>query len=257
MHHHKFFSDKAKLYESSRPVYPQEIYAYLASLCSATGLAWDSACGNGQAAIGLVKEFERVYATDISNEQIENTKLHPQISYEVSPSEKVKLENESCDLVCVAQALHWFNYELFWPEVQRALKPGGIFSVFGYNWPSVNIEIDATVERMVYKTIESFWAPQNKLLWNHYRDLGIPFEKIDSPAFTMSMNLDLDEYFNFLHTFSATRRCMEAMGDEFFQQAYAAVSVLWGLPEQRKTISLEFVFYAGRKKFDFEIGANA
>ncbi len=248
MHHHKFFSDKAKLYESSRPVYPQEIYAYLASLCSATGLAWDSACGNGQAAIGLVKEFERVYATDISNEQIENAKLHPKISYEVSPSEKVKLENESCDLVCVTQALHWFNYDLFWPEVQRVLKPEGVFSAFGYNWPSVNTEIDAAIERLVYQTIAPFWAPQNKLLWNHYRDLTIPFEKIESPSFAMRVNWNLDEYFNFLHTFSATRRCMEAMGNKFFQTAYEAVDVLWGNAEQRKSVNLEFVFYAGCKK---------
>jgi SAM-dependent methyltransferase len=247
MDHHKLFSDKADLYKSSRPVYPAEIFNYLASLCSSTHLAWDSACGNGQAAVGLIEKFDKVYATDVSEEQIANAKPHPRISYEVSPSEKTRLENASCDLVCVAQALHWFNYELFWPEVQRVLKPGGVFTAFGYNWPSVNKEIDAAIKASVFDVVEPYWAANNKLLWNHYRDLVIPFEKLESPKFTMETRWNLDEFFNFIHTFSATRRCMDVMGDEFFQKGYAAVGKLWGDANQKKPVDLDFVFYAGRK----------
>jgi SAM-dependent methyltransferase len=248
LHHHKLFNDKAELYESSRPVYPQEIYKHLASLCPSNNLVWDSACGNGQAAIGLAKEFNNVYATDISKEQIKNAKLHHKINYEISASEKVDLKNESCDLVSVAQALHWFNFELFWPEVQRVLKPEGIFSAYGYNWPSINNEIDRVIDNSIMSTIKPFWAPQNKLIWNHYRDFEIPFERIDCPKFTMIMSWNLNEYFNFLHTWSAIRRCMDSIGNDFFLKAYEHVCNLWGKPERKKAITLDFVFYAGRKK---------
>ncbi len=247
MHHHKLFNDKSELYESSRPIYPQEIYHYLANLCPSNDLAWDSACGNGQAAIGLIKEFDRVHATDVSKEQISNAKLHLNIMYEVSSSEKVNLKNESCDLVCVAQALHWFDYKLFWPEAQRVLKPNGIFCAFGYNWASVSMEIDRAIENSLMKIIEPFWAPQNKLLWNHYSDITIPFDKIESPDFKMEVNWDLNEYFNYLHTFSATRRCIDSIGDEFFNKAYEEVGYLWGSAGKSKNINLDFVFYAGRK----------
>jgi SAM-dependent methyltransferase len=250
VHHHNLFNDKAELYESSRPIYPQEIYSYLANLCPSNGLVWDSACGNGQAAIGLIKEFDCVYATDVSKEQIDNAKPHPKIVYEVSPSEKVNLENESCDLICVAQALHWFDRNLFWPEAQRVLKPNGIFCAFGYNWASVDTEIDRSIESSFMKVIEPFWARQNKLLWNHYRDLKIPFERIYSPNFRMEVNWDLNEYFNYLHTFSATRRCMDSIGNEFFNKAYEEVGYLWGNSDKSKNISLDFVFYAGRKKYN-------
>jgi ubiquinone/menaquinone biosynthesis C-methylase UbiE len=247
VHHHKLFNDKAELYESSRPIYPQEIYNYLANLCPSNKLAWDSACGNGQAAIGLIKEFDRVYATDVSKEQINNAKPHPNIAYEVSPSEKVDLKDESCDLICVAQALHWFDYTLFWSEAQRVLKPNGVFCAFGYNWASVSTEIDRSIESSLMKVIEPFWAQQNKLLWNHYRDLSIPFKRIDSPNFTMEVDWNLDEYFNYLHTFSATRRCIDSIGDEFFHQAYEEVGYLWDSSEKSKKIAFDFVFYAGRK----------
>jgi len=212
----------------------------LADLCPEKNLAWDSACGNGQAAIGLAEEFNKVYATDISNEQIANSKYHSKIDYVVSSSEKTLLENESCDLVSVAQALHWFDYDLFWPEVNRVLKPQGIFTTFGYTWPSINNKIDELVSTSFLKVIEPYWAPQNALLLNHYRG--------DSPNFIMQENWNLNDFFNFLHTFSATRRCMDAIGIRFFDDAYENVVKIWGDREEKKTVSFEFVFYAGRKK---------
>ncbi len=248
MHHHKLFNDKAELYESSRPTYPDEVYKFVASICPATTLVWDSACGNGQAAIGLAEIFSDVYATDVSKEQIANAKPHPKITYSVAPSEQTTLQNESCDLVCVAQALHWFDYELFWPEANRVLKHDGVFVAFGYNWPSVNEKIDSAISAYFMKIIEPYWAPQNKLIWNHYKELEIPFEKIESPSFLMQVDWNLNEFFNFLHTFSATRRCMDAIGTDFFDYAYEQVAGMWGNSEERKTINLDFVFYAGRKR---------
>jgi len=250
MHHHKLFNDKAELYESARPVYPKAIYKYLASLCPSTQLAWDSACGNGQAAVGLIEVFDRVYATDISKEQIANAKRHPNITYEIAPSEKTQLRDASCDLVCVAQALHWFDYSSFWPEVQRVLKPGGIFSAWGYNWPSVENKINVAIKESVYNVIEPYWAAQNKLLWNHYRDVKIPFNKIENPKFTMEIQWNLDELFNFIHTFSATRRCMDDIGDKFFQDAYVIIGALWGDANLKKTVDLDFVFYVGKNQHD-------
>jgi len=248
MHHHKLFNDNAKLYESSRPEYPAEIFKYLSSLCSSTNLVWDSACGNGQAAIGLIKEFDKVYATDVSVEQVANAKLHHGITYEVAPSENTKLRSDSCDLVCVAQALHWFDYELFWPEVLRVLKPRGVFSAWGYNWPSLDMEIDYLIKETILDIIEPYWASQNKLIWNHYQDLDFPFEKIVAPEFKMVIKWNLDELFNLIHSISATRRCMDDIGNEFFQTAYSAVSALWGNPLDTKVIDLDFVFYVGCKE---------
>ena len=43
----------AGLYVQSRPQYPGELFAYIASLTVKRKLAWDCATGNGQAALGL------------------------------------------------------------------------------------------------------------------------------------------------------------------------------------------------------------
>jgi SAM-dependent methyltransferase len=248
MHHHKLFSDKSDLYAHARPEYPQEVFTYLASICPSTHLAWDSACGNGQAAMGLIKEFDRVYASDVSKEQISNAKAHSRIRYEAVRSENTLLESDSCDLICVAQALHWFDYDLFWPEARRILKPGGIFTAIGYNWASVNEEIDLEVDKHVFDIIKPYWATQNQLIWDHYRDLQIPFAKLDTPKFVMEVNWSLKELFGFMHTFSATRRCMDAIGGQFFEDAYAIVAEFWGEPNIKRPVEFDFVFYVGKNE---------
>jgi len=248
MDHHKLFSDKSDLYESSRPTYPSELYDYLSSISPSNELVWDCACGNGQAAIDLADRFESVYATDVSKEQIENAKQHPKINYDVSASEECALQNGSCDLICVAQALHWFDYDAFWPEALRVLKPGGIFSAWGYNWPILEEELDSIFKADILNVVEPYWAPHNKLIWNHYRGVNFPFEEVEAPKPIMEIHWNLDEFFNFIHTFSATRRCIDANGNRFFEQAYTKAKKVWGNPEVRKTMVFDFVLYVGKKK---------
>lgn len=242
------FSDKSKLYESARPLYPDNLYQYLSSLCESTETAWDCACGNGQAAESLAKIFDKVIATDMSEQQIENAKSLNNVEFSVSSAEKTSFSDNTFDLICVAQALHWFDFDAFWPEVQRLLKPNGVFSAWGYSWPNISPELDAIFQEQILEVIEPYWAPQNKLLWDHYQEVNFPFDKLDSPEFSMRTNWNLNEFFNFVHTFSATRRCMKEQGDVFFQRAFDAMAMQWGEIEEKKVIEYDFVFYAGKKK---------
>ena len=212
---HQLFSDKSELYEIARPLYPKELYEYLVSIVPSTQQVWDCACGNGQAAISLVQYFDHVKATDVSQEQIANAKQHPKIEYAVSESEDTNFADNSFDLVCVAQALHWFQHDQFWNEVKRVLKPNGIFAAWGYTWPRVNTEVDQIVKEKILNSIAPYWAPQNKLLWNHYADIDIPFKNVSTPAMKMQVVWDLDEFIGFIRSYSATRRCIEKEGDQF------------------------------------------
>ena len=42
------------------------------------------------------------------------------------------LSDHSADLITVAQAIHWFNFDVFYAEVRRVLKPKGCLAVIGY-----------------------------------------------------------------------------------------------------------------------------
>ena len=127
------FSNHSEQYAQYRPQYPDEIYAYLASIAPGHSLTWDCGTGNGQAALGLAKYFDKVHATDASAGQISAAYPHDKIEYRVEPAEHISLPNSSVDLVTVAVAIHWFNFDEFYREVKRVLKPKGVIAAWTYN----------------------------------------------------------------------------------------------------------------------------
>lgn len=42
-------------------------------------------------------------------------------------------ESNSVDLVSAVQSCHWFDLPVFYTEVERVLKPGGVLALVGYD----------------------------------------------------------------------------------------------------------------------------
>lgn len=66
------FSKQASGYSKFRPQYPDEMIDYIISFVKNKKQALDIATGNGQVASKLSAFFETVYATDISQKQLDN-----------------------------------------------------------------------------------------------------------------------------------------------------------------------------------------
>jgi SAM-dependent methyltransferase len=242
----KLFEDKAELYASSRPLYPEALFDYIAALVHAKEAAWDCATGNGQAAVGLSNIFAKVEATDVSPEQIANAFGSDNVTYSIQPSEMTNFQDNHFDLVNVAQALHWFDYDKFWDEVSRVLKPSGVFVAYSYIWPVVNPAVDEIVIDRIIKVTEPYWAPNNRLLWNEYKGLELPFKPLKSPQINIANHWDVAEFLNYLHTWSGTRKCIERIGDDFFEQAAIEIKAAWGDPKQKKVVKNPLVLIAGK-----------
>ena len=60
------FSGVSQDYAQFRPRYPAALFDFLASVAPERNLAWECACGSGQATIDLAGRFQRVIATDAS-----------------------------------------------------------------------------------------------------------------------------------------------------------------------------------------------
>jgi ubiquinone/menaquinone biosynthesis C-methylase UbiE len=67
--------------------YPKILFEYLSSITKDHALAWDCACGNGQASIGLAEYYEQVIATDASSAQILHAVPHLKIQYRIAHAE--------------------------------------------------------------------------------------------------------------------------------------------------------------------------
>ena len=127
------FSLQSSLYVKYRPSYPLELFDFIISQVKERDTAWDCGTGNGQTAKGLSSHFNKVFATDISQKQLDNAYQAGNIFYSVQPAEKTIFFNKSIDLITVSQALHWFKLDLFYQEVYRLGRPGSWIAVWVYN----------------------------------------------------------------------------------------------------------------------------
>ena len=119
--------EHARLYAAYRPVYPKSMFDTVIEFCtqSSTGntfnTALDVGCGSGQSTHPLATYFRRVIGLDVSENQIQQAKeKYPDLEFRVGKAEDLTfLEDASVDLVTVAAALHWFDQERFFNEIQR------------------------------------------------------------------------------------------------------------------------------------------
>lgn len=158
------FSTQAAEYAIYRPTYPQELYDYLFSLVKGKSAAWDCATGNGQVARILAQEFEHVYATDISEKQLSQALKLPNITYQVESSDQTQVPDQSFNLITVAQAIHWFNFDAFYSEVKRTLKPDGILAVIGYGLMFIDQKVDKSVHKLYQDILGKYWDTERRYI---------------------------------------------------------------------------------------------
>ncbi|RKQ37422.1 class I SAM-dependent methyltransferase [Oceanobacillus halophilus] len=92
----------------------------------------DVATGGGHVAKQLSPHVQTVFATDLTKDMLENTKIHlndySNIHYIVADAEQLPFLDQSFDMVtCRIAAHHFPNPNKFIKEVQRVLKVGGKF----------------------------------------------------------------------------------------------------------------------------------
>jgi SAM-dependent methyltransferase len=242
------FSGHSEKYAQSRPRYPDEIYAYLASIAPATSLAWDCGTGSGQAALGLAKHFDKVYATDASAEQISHAYPHENVKYQAEPAEHVSLSDSSVDLVTVAVAIHWFNFDEFYREVKRVLKPGGILAAWTYSLTEISPEIDVLVQSYYGDILKGYWPERIHYLEEKYETLPFPFEEITPPTFTMEIHWNLIQFAGFLDSWSATQRYKAQKGHHPLESIWDKLLAAWGDENETRLVRWPLHFRIGRNK---------
>lgn len=240
------FSGHSEKYAQSRPRYPDEIYAYLASIAPACSFAWDCGTGSGQAAIGLAKHFDNVYATDASAEQISHAYPHEKVKYQAEPAEHVSLSDSSVDLVTVAVAIHWFNFDEFYREVKRVLKPEGILAAWTYSLTEISPEIDVLIQQYYGEILTGYWPERIHYLEEKYETLPFLFEEIPSPSFTMEIHWNLIQLAGFLDSWSATQRYKAHKGQHPLELIWDKLLAAWGDEKQTRLVRWPLYFRIGR-----------
>ncbi len=228
-----YFSTQAEEYSIYRPEYPAELYDWLASLCPERGLAWDCATGNGQVAVALTNRFGYVIGTDASESQIYHATTYPRVEYEVALAHQSPLQDNSVDLITVAQALHWFDFDLFFEEVERVAKADGVLAVWCYELHQITDDVDATVQKYYNEIIGEYWPAERKHIEQRYESIAFPFEVIKAPKCTMEKQWTFKHLIGYLGTWSATQKYIQAHGQDPRSLILEELRQAWGQDETK------------------------
>lgn len=240
------FSQRSDQYAKYRPDYPQEYYDFILSLIKEKTCAWDCGTGNGQVAEQLSEYFEKVYATDISAAQIAQATPNKKIEYSVQPAEETNFTGNQFDLIVVAQAIHWFDFDKFYAEVNRTLKPGGILSVVGYDGPVISPEVNKAKAYFYTEIVGSYWDKERKHIDDRYANIPFPFEEIPSPQLSHCMNWSFEHFTGYLSTWSAVKHFIKDKGYDPVEEFRNELKEAWGDDEQ-KSVCFPILMRTGRK----------
>lgn len=228
------FSAQATDYALFRPLYPHEMLDHVVNQAPARSVVWDVGTGNGQVAVWLSENFEKVYATDISENQLAQAPHRGNIQYHKLAAEEATFPANTLDLVTVGQALHWFDLNQFYPIVKHCLKPDGIIAVFGYAFLSISPEVDAVIMHLYQNLLASYWDDERKHVEREYESLSFPFQELPKKKFHVTTTWTLAHLLGYLNTWSAVQHYRRKMKVNPVDNLTNDLEIAWGSKKKKK-----------------------
>lgn len=230
-----YFSTQANVYATFRPTYPETLYQFILQHLGKRHNAWDCGTGNGQVAAYLADHFENVYATDISQRQLDNAVRKSNIFYSLEGAEKTVIPDHSIDLITVGQAFHWFDRDAFYREVERVAQPEALLAVWGYSFLQIEPAIDKVIMNFYQNTVGPYWDDARRLVEEEYRSIAFPFEEIVAPKFFIKAEWTPAHLSGYLESWSATQKYMATIGSNPVVILMEEITRIWH-PETTKEV---------------------
>lgn len=205
------FSEQASVYAQYRPTYPDELYDYITSFVPDKEAAWDCATGNGQAAVALARYFKKVMATDISEAQLSKATKRENIDYLIAPAERTSFPDNSFDLITIATAYHWLNWNLFHEEATRVGKEGAVIAVWTYyNVLTDDQRLNDLYAHFYGDIIHPYWDYERRYVDERYETVEFDFEPLPSRPFHSELQWTRQQFRGYLESWSGVQRYKEA-----------------------------------------------
>ncbi len=201
---------------------------------------WKRATGRGAS-----QTFDRVEATDISANQLANAHLSSKITYSLQPAEQTNFPDSIFDLVTVAQAIHWFDFERFYQEVKRVTKPNALLVVVGYGGLKINPALDAVIGKFYQETLGTYWDYERRYIDENYQSIPFPFKELAVPAFESVLSWTFEHLVGYLKTWSAVKHFEQVHGYNPVDVISLSLAQAWGA-EQVYSVRFPILLRVGK-----------
>lgn len=145
-------------YAKYRDIYPQVFFDKIAEkgLCIEGQKVLDVGTGTGVLPRNLYKNNAHFTGIDISREQVEmaqalSVKESMNIDYQCIPTEDIKFEDNSFDVITACQCFFYFKHDIVAEKFNRILKPEGKLLILYMAWLPFEDVIAGESEKLVLK----------------------------------------------------------------------------------------------------------
>ncbi|KAI9306174.1 S-adenosyl-L-methionine-dependent methyltransferase [Cunninghamella echinulata] len=178
---------KGDEYVKFRPNYPKELYSIIYEFYEEKTNEYEKAIdigtGTGQVASELAQKFKQVYGVDRLPDMINHAIQKENIQYSLSDAEDLsRFEDHSMDLITVGTAFHWFNFDMFYKETKRVLKPNsGVLAIWTYFFSIIkdNEELNNIIKKKFIEPLLPYSDPKIHHAMTLYREIDFPFKEVD------------------------------------------------------------------------------
>ena len=237
------FSSGSQLYQQARPSYSAEVIQEILNHVPERGFAWDCGAGSGQFTQLLTPYFDHIVATDISGKQLQHAPYFDNVSYQIQRAEQTTFTAQSFDLITVAQAIHWFDFDAFYHEVNRTLKPTGVFAVIGYGLIHIeNQHINDMVQNLYRNKLDGYWDVERRYIDEEYQTIPFPFEEVKTATFKMQYQWSAAQLLKYLSTWSAVKHYDDKNhGDRDYSHPLLELAEV--LTDEHEDLTIEFPIF--------------
>jgi SAM-dependent methyltransferase len=132
----------AARYDAYRPRPPAALVDLLLQLAGSErpALVVDLGCGTGLSTTPWAERAQEVVGIEPLDEmrQVADSRHRPSnVRYQAGVAQTTGLPAGAADIVTCAQSLHHMEPEGTLTEVERILRPGGVFAAYDYDWPPI------------------------------------------------------------------------------------------------------------------------
>ena len=239
------FSQNSQLYKQARPDYPHSVIHEILKHTPEHSFAWDCGAGSGQFTQLLVPYFEQIVATDLSESQLQSAPYFENVSYQIQIAEQTIFTNQSFDLITVAQAIHWFDFEKFYAEVRRTLKVNGLLAIVGYGLLEIqDQQVNTMIQALYYEKLAGCWDAERRYIDEAYQTIPFDFDEITVPKFSMTYQWTAAQLLKYLSTWSAIKNYQ----DQYAEHALLDLAEYLQDLEQKFEITFPVILRLGRVK---------
>lgn len=148
------FFEFAKLYENSRPTIPETACNTVLNYLGYTpSQVVDLGCGTGLSTLAWSGKCEKIIGIEPNEEMLSVARQKSgAVSFIKAYSNNTTLPDNSADIVICSQSFHWMNPTDTLAEVNRILKPNGVFATVDCDWPPVcSVEAELAYSQLLNK----------------------------------------------------------------------------------------------------------